>query len=302
MDGIGETDHKIHFTYVKKPDFSSLCQGDILEKTADLSAVLHAVHPYFINEQYKYFIVLTQSCDLVRRSGKLCKSPYITLAAVRSLDSFLSNYFTNNRFAVNVNDFLLMESKDKNRAYQFIERLYNNTEPDYFFLFREEMLDFPESMVASLKVSIALKSDLHYDCCLSAKKIELAPEFQAKLGWLVGNIYSRVGTVDWESIMTNAERKRMLDSELESRVIIGEKEQIRSLKKQLEEKASELHTREDALEFMKSVPIKSRYDQVIEIIEDTIRTSSKKIPQEEKDTLIRSIKNREKLATLLSKP
>lgn len=48
----------------------SLCQGDILEKTDDLIAILKEVHPYFLNESYKYFMVLSQSCDLVRRNGK----------------------------------------------------------------------------------------------------------------------------------------------------------------------------------------------------------------------------------------
>ena len=302
MDGMGSVDRKMHFTYSSNPDRTTLCQGDILEKTEELTAVLRDVHPYFLNAQYKYFIILTQSCDLVRRDGKSCKSPYITLAAVRSPDSFLSNHFLNNHFATDVNGFLLMESKEKNRAYQFVERLFNNTEPDYFFLFREDMLDFPESMVASLKVSIALKSDLHYDSCLAAKKIELAPEFQAKLGWLVGNIYSRVGTIDWESIMTNAERKHMLESELESRVIIGEREQIKTLKKQLLEKEPELHSREDALALIAKIPIKSRYDQVIEIIEEIINTASKKIPTTEKEILIAKIKSREKLAAILSKP
>ena len=302
MDRSGEVNHKIHFTYTNNPDMASLCQGDILEKTSSLLEVLGDVHPYFLNPQYRYFIVLTQSCDLVRRNGKQCKSPYITLSAVRSLDAFLKYYFINNRLASEVNGLLLMDSKNKTRAYQFIERLFNNTEADYFFLAKEEMLNFPESMVASLKVSIALKSDKHYDCCLAAKRIELAPEFQAKLGWLVGNIYSRVGTPDWESIMSEAERKQMLFTELESRFIIGEKEQIDKLKKALSAKAPELHSRNDALEYIASIPVQSRYDQVIGILEEIINTSSSKIPKEEKARIISTIKSRQKLATILNKP
>ena len=34
---------------------------------------------------YRYFIVLTQSCDLVRRNGGRCTSPHVTIAAVRPL-------------------------------------------------------------------------------------------------------------------------------------------------------------------------------------------------------------------------
>ena len=69
-----------------------------------------------------------------------------------------------------IRNFCLLDDKHKERAYQLIERIYNNTEPEYFFLFKEEALEFQESMVAYLKVSIALKSDEHYDKCLRSQK------------------------------------------------------------------------------------------------------------------------------------
>ena len=74
-----------------------------------------------------------------------------------------------------------------------------NKEPDYFFLSDDTSLGFPDRMVAFLKLSISLKADLHYDTCLSAKVLGLTDAFKAKLGWLVGNMYSRVGTPDWVS-------------------------------------------------------------------------------------------------------
>ena len=63
-------DKSIHFTYKSNPDMQSLCQGDILNPTEELMEVLKTVHPYFLNKQYKYFMVLSQSCDLVRRNGE----------------------------------------------------------------------------------------------------------------------------------------------------------------------------------------------------------------------------------------
>ena len=71
-------DQEIHFTYKAHADMTSLCQGDVLLKTDALSRILESVHPYFLNDEYKYFMVLSQSCDLVRRNGKNCKTPYIT--------------------------------------------------------------------------------------------------------------------------------------------------------------------------------------------------------------------------------
>ena len=71
-------------------DKKTLCQGDVLKKTDDLVAHLKKYHPYYADHpDYKYFMVLTQSCDLVRRKGKPCDSQYITLAAARPVEEAL---------------------------------------------------------------------------------------------------------------------------------------------------------------------------------------------------------------------
>lgn len=293
-------DKNIHFTYKPNPDMQSLCQGDVLEITPELSVVLKEVHPYFLNEQYKYFMVLSQGCDLVRRNGKNCKTPYITLAAVRSYSEFLEKILLKGKFAEKNKELLLMDDKHKERAYQLIERIYNNTEPEYFFLFKEEALEFQESMVAYLKVSIALKSDEHYDKCLSAKKIELTDEFKAKLGWLVGNMYSRVGTADWEGIMSPQARKDMLNNDLNSMCVIGNKEQLKQLKRNYLEQTELMPNHEDAIEFISNIQIKTKYDKVMDVIEEVIKTSSKKIPIEEKEKLLKAIRSRSTLKALIT--
>ena len=78
MDGI-------HFTY-RQPDQSSLKQGDVLKKTPTLLTVIKGIHPPYALDDYLFFQVLTQTCDLFRRDGT-CKARYITIAAVRSLKS-----------------------------------------------------------------------------------------------------------------------------------------------------------------------------------------------------------------------
>lgn len=290
----------IHFTYKADADMESLCQGDVLNITEELTEVLREIHPYFLNEQYKYFMVLSQSCDLVRRNGKNCKTPYITLAAIRSYDSFLEKTLIKEKFAENVGGFLLMDEKKKEKAYQLIERIYNNTESDYFFLYKEDALEFPESMITYLKVSIALKSQEHYDKCLAAKKLELSDEFKAKLGWLVGNMYSRVGTADWEGIMTAQERKEMLNNDLASKCIIGSKEQLKTFKAKLTEKSEMIHNHEEAATFVSDIYVQTKYEKAMSIIETIFQTSSKKIPEEEKEKLLNAIKSRTALKSLLS--
>ena len=292
-------DKDIHFTYKEHPEVNMLCQGDVLEKTEELSAILKEVHPYFLNDGYKYFMVLSQSCDLVRRNGKMCKTPYITLAAVRDYSDFLERTLVSNKMAENYNGILLVDEKAKVRVTQLVERIYNNTEPDYFFLYKEDALDFPKSMVVYLKVSIALKSEMHYEECLKAKKLELSDEFKAKLGWLVGNMYSRVGTTDWESKMSDKARKQMIDDEINSRCVIGSKEQIKELKKKLNENPEILDSHDAAIECLSSIIVKSKYEQVMEIIEDIFKNNYRNINSEDKEKLLNAIKSRSKIRTII---
>lgn len=286
---------KVHFTYKEEMDKSSLCQGDILEITDELADVLKEVHPYFIGEQYKYFMVLSQSCDLVRRNGKTCKTQYITLAAVRNFDAFFRRFLIDGKYVEQIGDLLFLDEKQKLRAYQVIERLYNNNESEYFFLYKEENVGLPESMVAYLRVSIALKSGEHYDKCLKAKKLELSDEFKAKLGWLIGNMYSRVGTSDWEGIMSSQDKIDMINQEFSDRCIIGNREQLRLLKNQIKE---EVPNHDDAVVMLADINVPTKYDKLIEILEEIIRTSSKEIPSEEKEKLLKTIKSRSALKVL----
>lgn len=287
------TDQEVHFTYTAKKDEEALCQGDILKITDELSGILKEVHPYFLNEQYKYFMVLTQSCDLVRRKGK-CKTQYLTLAAVKSYNDFLEDVFINGKYVQKINDVCLMDEKNKQQIFQLIERIYNNTESEYFFLFKEDKLQFPESMVAYLRLSITLKIE-YYDSCLKAKIIELADEFKAKLGWLVGNLYSRVGTVDWEKIMNANQKKAMIEGDIKSKCVIATKEQLQSLKSIQDQDSITLESIDKLLSEM---PQKSRYDKVMEIIETIISESIIDISQ--KNNLMRVIRSKMVLKTLIT--
>ena len=38
---------------------------------------------------------------------------------------------------------------------------------------------------------------MHYETLFSARALQLTDSFQHKLGYLVGNLYSRIGTEDW---------------------------------------------------------------------------------------------------------
>jgi hypothetical protein len=169
-----------------------------LQRTSALDELLKTVHPHFYQHpKNRYFLVLTQSCDLVVRQGGQCKAPYISLAPVRSLDLVLDRQLAQSSLENVKAELPVVTAKSKQKLSDFLYRLFNNNEPGYFYLdSRDTALDV--DCVAFLNLSIAIKTELHFQTCLDAKILQLNDTFQAKLGWLVGQMYSRVGTRDWE--------------------------------------------------------------------------------------------------------
>jgi hypothetical protein len=186
----------LHFTY-KDPDRSSLKQGDILKKTPELLALISEVHPHYANEDYLYFQVLTQSCDLVRRNGEKCKTRYITLAAVRSLDLVISRVLEKITETIEFEGKLFCSDVHKRMLEDFVNKLLNNNDTNHFFLQAEAEHELDRHCCTQLHLSISIRAYEHYDVCLNGKILELQENFRAKLGWLVGNLYSRVGTDDY---------------------------------------------------------------------------------------------------------
>lgn len=197
-------------------DGNSLYQGDVIRRTEGLDSLLEKYHPhYYAKQQNKYFIVITQSCDLVRRKSAPCKSPYISIASVRPISWVLKRELSR-LFKTKFEEVLrVTDAQRRGRLSQFIERLLNNNEPQYFYLPRESTLGFEQDMCAVLQLSIPLKANEHYDLILAGKTLQLTDSFQHKLGYLVGNSYGRIGTQDWapDNIDHKQFRKMVKDTE-----------------------------------------------------------------------------------------
>lgn len=186
-----------HFTYVEELSKEDLRQGDLLRRSNELDEVLGLIHPHYLKPDYLYFIVLTQSCDLVRRNDKSCKAKYINLAAVRPFSLALQRKaldIQKNEFERHVN---ICRKNKRTTLQSFLKNVLDNNHSEYFYLHDDNELDLHEPCVVFLRLSIGLRSDEHYEKCLKAKFLELNEEFRAKLGWLTGNMYSRIGTRDW---------------------------------------------------------------------------------------------------------
>lgn len=184
-----------HWTY-KQPT-GDLAQGDVLQKTEALRGVLTEVHPHYLKDDYTHFLVLTQTCDLVRREKGACKTRYIALAAVRPLELALKRALEKHQKTPFERLANVCSAKARSRMSDFLTRLLNNNESDYFYLHEDAALGVSPSSCAFLQLSIAIRSADHYEKCLAARVASMTDIFAAKLGWLVGNLYSRVGTEDW---------------------------------------------------------------------------------------------------------
>jgi hypothetical protein len=200
----------MHFTY--EPTTSAdLLQGDVIRRTEAVEALLKTVHPhYYSAKNYRFFIVLTQSCDLVRRDGAQCKSRYITIAAVRPLRLALDREIQKLQTSSIERKLRICNESRQIKLVQFMERLLNNNEDDYFYLHREPSVEMHEDHCAFLRLSITVKSELHYATLFDARVLSLKESFQHKLGYLVGTLFSRIGTEDWVPKNCTGERFKEL--------------------------------------------------------------------------------------------
>jgi hypothetical protein len=186
----------LHFTY-NEPDNKQLKQGDILKKTPELLDLIKTIHPHYAREDYLYFQVLTQTCDLVRRGHGKSKTRYITLATIRSLDLVVSRSIEDIAEKTLFKNKVFCSDIHKPKLKDQINKLLNNNDNNHFFLQAEPDYGLLIPSCTQLHLSISIKAHEHLDKCLNAKILELSENFRAKLGWLVGNLYSRVGTEDY---------------------------------------------------------------------------------------------------------
>ncbi|MFP4499654.1 MAG: hypothetical protein ACLFTT_01515 [Candidatus Hydrogenedentota bacterium] len=187
-----------HWTYASPEESGSdLAQGDIIEIDTRLQKFLVGAS---IDENTFALLILTQSCDLLKRHGRPCNADFINVAPIKPLATELPKLLSRITRPVVENVFT---TSDRQKIRQFLERLLNQNEQalGLFYLHPDtrKVINLAEPSVAYLRASSSLACDEElYDALIAKKLGGLEPSFQSKLGWLVGNLYSRVGTRDWE--------------------------------------------------------------------------------------------------------
>lgn len=208
----------VYLTYqrVEESD-SALCQGDLIQPSDEVRELLSEVHPHFVDDKYVAFLIVTQTCDLVRRDQGLCKSRYVTLAVVRPLKDVLPAFLDRacERAKVGSNAFEgVYIAESKSRAVQLLERILNqNAQAEgLFYLHKDRGVGIAVPSVALLQVTFAVRAHEHYDRLVRSRTGRLKEQFQSKLGWLLGNLFSRVATED----MPAPQRKEILSAFLDA--------------------------------------------------------------------------------------
>lgn len=185
-----------HWTYEAVTPDEDLQQGDILRPSEGLCAVLSQYHSHFVNDKYTGYFVATQSCDLVRRTARAdAKAPYIGIAVIRPMSQIRRKLLST---AIRGEGGGVFRKGNEEQAKQFFARLLNQNEQalGLFYLHSDSDAGVDEESVAFLRVTVSVRSE-HYERLLEARQGRLTPEFRAKLGWLLGNLYGRPATRDW---------------------------------------------------------------------------------------------------------
>ncbi len=214
-----------HYVYTD-PNKKELQQGDVLQRCDSLNAILHEYFRYYEEHpDYRYFQVLTQTCDLVRRDGAPCAAHYISIAAVRPIKDILLLEAAR----LQEKDLLgtrVISHDDRRELAMFLESLMDNNKPGFFYLHTDADLGISEPCCTFLQLAISVRAE-HYDKCLEAKTAQLKEPFQAKLGWLIGHMYSRVGTDEWNDKKPDELAGKVAAGILNDNFVNYDKEQIK---------------------------------------------------------------------------
>jgi len=243
--------------YFEQPNKNELMQGDVLERTPELNAILEEVHPYYSDEKNRYFMVLTQTCDLVERQFGSVKAPYVVLSPVRVLSIVLDHLIAEcGKLQFNCEVPILRE-RSRNNFNELLERLLNNNDPHHFYLNAKDTV-LENACVAILRLSVAIRAPLHLNTCKNSKILQLREIFQTKLGWLIGQLYSRVATDDCD-LSELSDKKRRITKDIAVWAADENFEDLeRSLLEQFPNHSENAVDRASVAKLIKSLPTKRK--------------------------------------------
>lgn len=185
------------YVYRDKHSENSLLQGDILKVDGRFRDYFKEFYPaidYSDDKNDKYVMVLTQSCDLVKTEKRRPKLSHINVCLVRNLKSVIQRVIDEEIKPVSIGGKNLLQRAALDQLKDRLSKLLNNSDQKTNFFLPKKM-PFQEDMVALLPLSFSFRIH-HYDLLLENRVLGLKPEFQAKVGHIISQLYGRIGTMD----------------------------------------------------------------------------------------------------------
>lgn len=179
----------------------SLLQGDLIEIKGDFLQKFKEFYPGINHEKdnNSYALVLTQSCDLARRVvRKQLQDPashHILVCIVRPVTSVFKSELKFRKFVNAENGYTYLEQSAYEALQLSLSRLINNSESTNLF-FLPKTATLKEELVAVLSVSFPFRCSSVYQSMIEARVATLKPEFRAKIGYMLADLYGRVATSD----------------------------------------------------------------------------------------------------------
>lgn len=291
----------MHWTYedIEEDGPLDLAQGDILEPNVNLTKLFQEVHPHFSKPKYLGFLVLTQSCDLVQKYG--VKATHITLAVIRSLQDIISTSLKDNFGYLAPGIYAAHRQKS---VELLAERLINQNENmlGLFYLHTEADLGISTPSVAILRVTISVKAE-HYPMLQEARVGRLSKEFQAKLGWMVGNLFSRVGVSDWKEKYNNSDVekaiiRKFLSFYRDNPVWLQQKQYKKIVKTNPDFESLSIAEQDELIKQSTPLPPK---EKAVGIITKIIKDVAPKVPEEALNKIKHRLINNEQLEAQMRK-
>ncbi len=181
------------YVYSEDVGSLSLLQGDILVVENNFHGLFTEFYPA-IKHSAPYVMVLTQSCDLVSGGKRKPKIKHINVCPVRSLKSHIEKYLINEIKPYSIADKKILEKDAIDILKDRLSKLLNNADQKTHF-FLPKKLPFNENMVAIIPLSFSFRVE-HYDDLLKNRVLSLKPEFRAKIGHIISQLYGRIATPD----------------------------------------------------------------------------------------------------------
>ena len=205
------------YVYEDRSSESSLLQGDILKIDGQFRQYFDEFYPAIqpSDGKIQYVMILTQSCDLVRTKKRKPKLSHVNVCLVRRLSSVIKRLINEEIKPTEIGNTKVLSRDALDQLKDKLSKLLNNSDQKTHF-FLPKQTPFEEDMVAVLPLSFSFRAD-HYDLLLENRVLGIKPEFQAKVGHIIAQLYSRIATpdlldFDWDDKKIRQHINQLLDN------------------------------------------------------------------------------------------